>query len=494
MVHLLSSIVTMRSLSHSTGLFLAMLAASPVDMAAAEKVLGAYIFARHGDRTAKVLGNTRLTDLGYDEVFQAGSYYHGRYVSSSSPLQIAGISEQIVNQSQLSASAPSDTVIQNSGTGFLQGVYPPVGSVAAETLANGTRVEAPLNGYQLIPLSMVPTGGSSENSAWLQSDTLCQNAEVSSNNFYLSPLYQTLLSATSNLYESLASIVGPVFTKSELSFKNAYLIWDYLNVASIHNASEPLPSTGVLDELLDLANVQQLNLAWNASDPIRAIAGSLLAGDVLNALNQTITSQGERSKLTLQFGSYGTFQSYFGLAQLLDVNNDFMGMPIYASSMAWELVTNSTMSNGFPSAAEISVRFLFHNGTITAGSEPASYPLFGLTSDLISWSDFVAQTEKFAVTSHTQWCQVCGNTAGSCASVASSNPGYTVPPDFTSSPDSHGMSRAVAGVVGAMVTLAVILGLEALFLLVGGFRISKKRSTADAIALGTTTIVDGNKA
>ena len=37
------------------------------------------------------------------------------------------------------------------------------------------------------------------------------------------------------------------------------------------------------------------------------------------------------------------------------------------------------------------------------------------------------------------------------------------------------MSRAVAGVIGAMVTLAVILGLEALFFLIGGFRIAKRR-------------------
>jgi acid phosphatase len=36
------------------------------------------------------------------------------------------------------------------------------------------------------------------------------------------------------------------------------------------------------------------------------------------------------------------------------------------------------------------------------------------------------------------------------------------------------MSKAVAGVIGAMVTLAVILGLQALFFLVGGFRISKR--------------------
>lgn len=38
------------------------------------------------------------------------------------------------------------------------------------------------------------------------------------------------------------------------------------------------------------------------------------------------------------------------------------------------------------------------------------------------------------------------------------------------------MSKAVAGVIGAMVTLAVILGVEALIMLIAGLRlVSKKR-------------------
>ena len=40
------------------------------------------------------------------------------------------------------------------------------------------------------------------------------------------------------------------------------------------------------------------------------------------------------------------------------------------------------------------------------------------------------------------------------------------------------MSKAVAGVIGAMVTLAVILGLEGLVLLVGGFRLVNKKRLA----------------
>jgi hypothetical protein len=57
-------------------------------------------------------------------------------------------------------------------------------------------------------------------------------------------------------------------------------------------------------------------------------------------------------------------QSFFGLADLISVDDNFYGIPDYASRLTWELVTNATMSSGsWPSEGGISVRFLFHNGT-----------------------------------------------------------------------------------------------------------------------------------
>ncbi|RHZ70004.1 hypothetical protein CDV55_100505 [Aspergillus turcosus] len=475
----------MWTLVQPTSVLLALMA---MPLASAEKVLGAYIFARHGDRTAKVLGNTQLTDLGYKEVFLTGSYYHDRYITSNSSHYIQGISEEIVNLNQISASAPSDNVLQNSATGFLQGVYPPVGSVASQTLGNGTTVEAPLDGYQLIPLALVQTGSNSEDNTWLQDATQCQNAEVSSNNYYSSALYKNLLASTRDLYMSLSPYLNDTFTDSQMSFKSAYTIWDFLNVASIHNSSSDYPSAEIREKLFLLANIEQYNLAYNASEPIRAVAGSTLAGEVLQGLNKTITSKG-KSKLNFQFGSYGTFLSYFGLAQLPAASVNFTGIPDYASSMVWELVTNST-SNEFPSASEISVRFVFHNGTIISSSTTlAEYPLYGQSSATIPWSDFVALTEKIAITNDEQWCKACGNTGGACAAYAVSSSGSDSSSAGSDS-SKNGMSRSVAGVIGAMVTLAVILGLEAIFLLFGGFRIIKKRNAMSEIE---TTSVEGPK-
>ncbi|GAB1205846.1 hypothetical protein APSETT445_004525 [Aspergillus pseudonomiae] len=461
-------------------LMLAMLAIPQAHLVSAERVLGVYIFARHGDRTPKIQGNTQLTDLGYSEVFMTGSYYHNRYIDSNSSLQIDGISADIVNLKQLSASAPSDTVLQNSATGFLQGVYPPVGTIASQELANGTTVDAPLNGYQLVPLSLTTTGTNSEDNTWLQDTTKCQKAKVSSNSYYSSTLYKDLLASTQDLYTSLTPVLKAQFSESDISFKNAYSIWDYLNVARIHNSStENMPTDAQFHQLLTLANIEQYNLAYNSTETVRAIAGAQLAGEMLDGLRETISTQG-KTKLNIQFGSYGTFLSYFGLAQLPKANSDFTGIPDYASSMAWELITDST--SGFPDPADISVRFIFHNGTITGSGEPTEFALYGQSSATISWTEFEKQTKSIAVMSTEEWCSACGNTDGKCATSSSDSAGAQ-----STSNQSNGISKAVAGVIGAMVTLAVILGLQAAFFLLGGFTVAKRRkATAGSISSDTT--------
>lgn len=470
-------IITMSSMFT---LFIVVASLGLATFADAQRVLGAYIFQRHGDRTPKILPPTLLTDLGYQEVFMTGQFFRDRYISPSSALQIEGISPQIVNLTQVLASAPVDDVIENSGQAFLQGLYPPAGNIAHGTLRNGSTIQAPMNGYQLIPMATVQTGSGSENNPWLESTTSCNAATQSSNEYYYSAQYQNLLGSTRHLYESLAPLVEGAFSSSELNFKNAYTIWDLLNVAFIHNSTSNFNPAGILSnsnmhELLVLANTHEYNLAYNASSHIRGVAGMTLAGQVLAALNSTITSGGS-SKLNVQFGSYATFLSYFGLTSLPNENPTFYGMPLYSSSMVWELVTNAPVNAGWPSESDINVRFWFHNGTSIEGStQLQQYPLFGQPNLDIPWSEFVARTQPIAITSQQQWCQVCGNTTGICAPSAAGPPSSDG--SFPSS-SSHGMSLGDAGVIGAMVTLGVLGLLIAIIMFVFKLRLVKKGSGA----------------
>jgi hypothetical protein len=193
---------------------------------AQETVLGVYIFHRHGDRTSKSWPPASLTDLGYHEVFSSGQFYRDRYIDANASNPIYNVSPNLVKNSQLNVQAPVDTVLQNSASGFLQGLYPPVGAtLGSQTLANGTDIEAPLNGFQLIPVNAVQSASSSansENSAWLQGSSGCNNAIVSSNNYFYSEEYLSMLNKTADFYQSVLPVINTTFTSAQDSFKNAY--------------------------------------------------------------------------------------------------------------------------------------------------------------------------------------------------------------------------------------------------------------------------------
>lgn len=277
-------------------------------------------------------------------------------------------------------------------------------------------------------------------------------------------------------------------------------VFDLINVAEIHNAtinSSDLLTPETLSQLRTLANAHEWGLAYNASSPtdMRSIAGKTLAAQIVQFLNTTIPSnnngKGGKSKIGIQFGAYATFASFFGLADLSLVKEDFMGIVDYASAMTFELFTNSSSTSSSSSSTpsslgeveneeDLYIRFLFHNGTSSSTSEPTIYPLFGTQQETITWKEFTAQMERFAIGSTEEWCLACGNSTGSCAGYSSSSSSSSSPSSSSSgngngNGNGNGLSPAVNGVIGAMVTLAVILGLEALILGLGGLRIVSKK-------------------
>jgi len=114
-------------------------------------------------------------------------------------------------------------VLQNSATGFLQGLYPPVGSeLDTATLKNGTVVTSPMDGYQLIPVELVSSGSGAEDNGWLQSSTGCSKATISSNNYFYSEEYMDLLAKTQDFYNGFTPVINNTFNSSQISFKNAF--------------------------------------------------------------------------------------------------------------------------------------------------------------------------------------------------------------------------------------------------------------------------------
>jgi hypothetical protein len=218
-----------------------------------------------------------------------------------------------------------------------------------------------------------------------------------------------------------------------------------------------------------LANTHEWNLAYNASDPIRAIAGSLLAGHILDAFEPIVQGNPSAPKVNIQFGAYATFLAFFGLADLPAYDSIRLKAIVdYASSMVFELYRNNL--------GDMRVRFFFANGEASRVGL-RQVPLFGQEVMNLAWPDFEAGMEKFAVRDRKTWCDVCGETTGVCASDDASAK------SSSSGKDSNGISTVVAGVIGAIVTLAVILCIQTLFMHFSGLKVVKKSVLKNMISV-----------
>ncbi|KAK6501774.1 hypothetical protein TWF481_009600 [Arthrobotrys musiformis] len=440
-----------------------------------ETILGLTVFTRHGDRNSKHYPGYGLTNLGFQQNFQTGGLYRETYLSSNSSKQILGISEDKYVPAQVWASSPDQKVLANTATAFLQGLYPPLEQIdpeiATNTLTNGTKYTNPLEGYQYVVLHTAD--GESPNTIWIKGDDGCPAVTEASEDFELSAEFMEREASTKSFYEGFWEQLQDVYdyTESKLSYARAYDIFDLINVAQIHNSSASENVTAEqLFQLRTLADSAEFGLNFNASQPARSIHAQTLAGAILNQLNQTVTGKG-KLKFSLLAGSYDTFLAFFGLTELTAASPNFFGLPDYASTMAFEILTDKDVTE-FPSSVDdLKVRFLFRNGS-DAGSPLTAFPLFGQQELTLSWTEFAAQLSDRAITTVEKWCGTCKSTESFCAAYDASLSSNSIGVNTSSSSDS-GMSNAVAGVIGAMVTLAVVALAGLAFYL-----LTRKRRTA----------------
>ncbi|GJC89447.1 testicular acid phosphatase [Colletotrichum liriopes] len=439
--------------------------------AVAETVHGVLVFTRHGDRTTKHYGAQSLTNLGAQQCYEIGGDYRSRYLESDSTRRILGISEDEYVSSQIYASAPDQGILLNTATAFLQGLYPPLvdldAQVATSTLNNGSTSTSPLDGYQYVLLH--GENSNSPDTIWIKGDDGCPANAAAYKSFEASQEFQTLVAETKDFYAGLYDVLEDVYDykPENMTYKNAYDIFDLVNVARIHNSTS-LARNVTDDELFQLrtlADSAEFGYNFNASQPDRSIHARTLTAGILAQLNQTIASEG-KLKFSLLSGSYDTFLAFFGLTDLVAVSDDFYGLPDYASTMAFELVSDDAAAFPADVDADLRVRFLFRNGTY---GELAAFPLFGTGEETLSWPRFVREMQKRAISTVEEWCSACSSLVSFCAAYQDEAPS-------SGANNGGGMSNTVAGVIGAMVTLGVVA-------LAGGtafFFLKKRRLTAPA--------------
>jgi hypothetical protein len=197
------------------------------------------------------------------------------------------------------------------------------------------------------------------------------------------------------------------------------------------------------------------------------------------------------------FGTFEPMLSFFSLSNLSSApsSSNFVSLPEPGSVMMLELFSYSdagenaaqNLSTPFPEVDDLWVRFLFRNGT-NDDESITSYPLFGrgLFETDMSWKDFSEQIRDMSITDVATWCTACDAVNLFCQAVEnniSNNSSTSVPYVSLTSGNHDSLAPAIAGVIGAAVTLALFM-MIALALISVGYRIDRREKQNPAVRRG----------
>ena len=309
----------------------------------------------------------------------------------------------------------------------------------------------------------------------------CPAYTAASNEYWNSESYISLLDSNQDFYASLIpSVLDGIFPLASVGYYDAFEIWDYVQYGVTHNSTVAnAVSDADLVKLRILADDAIYAQNCNTSSA-SSIAGRTLATRMIESLYSNINTLGAYQQMTLFFGSFEPLMSFFALAGLPSMQDqEFYSIPEQGASMVIELFTfvADGESATYPSdSSNLFVRFLYLNGT-DEGAALMQHPLFGADPNnmYVSFSDFVAGIEPIMMLSIEDWCSQCGSYSIFCPAFEGENDpsGGT---DLTTS--NHRLSPALAGVIGALVTLvvlALVVGAAMLLLGLRFFRVKNKR-------------------
>lgn len=285
---------------------------------------------------------------------------------------------------------------------------------------------------------------------------------------------------TSLYYQSLASSVFEALDPNIVGYQNAWELYEYALFAYTHNSTlfhSTAFTSDDLSQLYNFASQQQ----WEYNTPVNgntvnAISGRTLTSKVIQQFMHTIDSDGVADKLTMMFGSFEPFLAFFALSDLATgpSASRFNTLPLHGSTMTFELfsyptaVPEGNLTTEFPAVSDLYVRFMFRNGT-ASDEELVSYPLFGHGPSEVDmrWDEFVIGMGAFSLDDVGDWCNECQTITLFCEAIKSNTNSSSCITKHSSS--SNHFNPVIGGVIGAAVTIALlILGAAALMLF--GFR------------------------
>ncbi|KAI9376381.1 histidine phosphatase superfamily [Aspergillus egyptiacus] len=431
------------------------------------QIWAVFAYNVNGEIIPEVFPRSRaLTTYGANQMHDAGAAFRDRYIAlrsdSGEPnTRIENLSPYLLDNEEVTVASTPDAAVLASAQAFMQGLYPPLdesfnASYFEQQLANGLATTAPLGGYQYP--SIMTFGLEDPQSLTIAGQARCP-LHASANIEYIgSKEFWHTYQESSVFYNHLhAMALSGEFDTSASNYANATRISEFLDYQAVHNES--------LFHSLSREDVKRARWfagkfvyetngntsSGNVVDgSIRTIAGQGLASSVLNAFETNIQARGVGGKMTLKFGGYETavsFASLLGLAH--ERTSNFYSLPNLSASVILELFSlESENYPTFPDPSDLYVRFLLRNGT-NASFVP--YPLFGHSPSITSipFRDFQSEMQRITLGSTADWCRRCNSSAVFCSGVV--KPART----GANRKDRDGLNPAVAGVIGAVVTISL---------------------------------------
>ena len=464
-----------------------------------ETVWASVIYTYHGDRTPLIwpIRTTlvSLTSLGARQLYSAGSFFRQRYLrretedGTETGPAINNISTDAIDNMQIFVKSTIEQYTGASAIAFMQGLYPPTnvsldGASTLPTDESGANAPFPLEGYQYPQLETFSR--QDPNSIMIDGQSNCPLYFDATAEFASSDEAIRTKSASQEFYNGIQSdIFNDILPGFNVSFNNAYLIFDYLNYQKIHDETIKQKLTDAdLSRARDLANqqIRAFNGYSSVAEPgsrksIQTIGGQTLAAQIVQLLRTNVHTQGVEGKLSLLFGSFEPIVEFSVLTGLAMEKQELSEIPDPGSSMVFEMFSNKH-SDGeeYPNSKDLYVRFLFRKGT-SSSSQLVTYPLFGDSDALtLSLSDFVGNMQNLSISSPADWCNMCQNDGLFCA--AYSNLGAGGGGNFVVNrvTTKRGLKPVLAGVIGAIITLAAASIIFALLMLFGGMRFHRAKA------------------
>ncbi|CAE7180550.1 unnamed protein product [Rhizoctonia solani] len=434
-------------------------------------VLGVVLLTRHGDRQGFYQSpdnytpvQTAITPLGLVQEYQLGQLIRSLYFTATSPSLISGISTGLFDQNQVRIRADAGGeggVIFDSAVALSQAVWP-AATTFNTTLANGTTVVAPLDGYQYVPIESVEPDTDVSLEGW----TECNTFTTATSAFYNSTEFKQVSDANADFLASLRPIVGP---ERPLKLANMAMERKLQSFVEDENSLAQQITPDILARARALANWHQYNTFSSPNmGGVGNIAARTILPDIVSSLN-AFANASQPLRFTYLSLSYKPFISLFNMTGVAMQYPELAGIVNYASAVTLELRRPNLGGSPF-------VRLNFKNGSTETGF--TTYNMFGGNQDT-PLDEFTSRLTPYAVDDLNDWCTTCSNWKDrKCNLVAAANTSTVVW-------HMNAVSPVGAGFIGAAVTIAVFLAALAVLAFMGlltfGRKSRKERSVLPVV-------------